>query len=53
VKGDSGIRKGGRKVRKVRPEAESRTVGDGIGDDARFVRGYIVSQELEWGWSRV
>lgn len=34
-------------------EAESRPVGDGIGDDARFVWGYIVSQELEWGWSRV
>lgn len=43
VKGDDGIRKRGRKVRKVRPEGESRPVGDGIRDDARFVRGYIVS----------
>jgi len=47
VEGDGGGRKGLSEVRRVGPEREGRPVGDGVGDDARFVWCDEVSKKLE------
>lgn len=47
MEGDGGGRKGLSEVRRVGPEREGRPVGDGVGDDARFVWCDEVSKKLE------